>query len=110
MLDPHGPGQRRESPQIDQSWSPRGAVETTGRGDATRQSTDDLLVDQWKQGGADPFKNDQAQRIRAEIDDADATEPFGGAARFDPVQRTTSLGWPCRTALPRPDRLGLVIK
>ena len=72
MIDGNGAGESDEAAQIDQRQGDPFRVQPAGRGDTAPEAAHDLLVEQRKHRGAEPLENDEAQRVRAEIDDADA--------------------------------------
>src|ERR671925_28173 len=74
MIDANGSSERDEAAQIHERKFDAFRIEAAGRGDPAPQAAHDLLVEQWKYRGAQPLEDDEAQRVRAQIDDAD---PFG---------------------------------
>ena len=72
MIDGNGAGESDEAAQIDQRQGDPFRIQPAGRGDAAPEAAHDLLVEERKHRGAEPLEDDEAQRVRAEIDDADA--------------------------------------
>ncbi len=122
MIDAERSRQRDEALQIGKGKLDAVAVEAAGRRDAAPEAAHDFLVEQRQQGCAEAFEDDKTQRIGADVDDGDATdgaEVAGEVAIGHCVsgrrQPGTAVSAACRrvarrSALPRPDRLGLVMK
>jgi hypothetical protein len=72
MLDPESSRQRHKAPQVDKRQRPALAVQPAGRRQAAGKPAHDLFVEQRKQRRPVPLKNREPQRVRAEVDDADA--------------------------------------
>ena len=71
MVDADGARERNEAPQIDKGEAYALRVLTAGRADPAPEAAHDLFVEEGKQCCAQPLEDDEAQRIRAEIYDAD---------------------------------------
>ena len=113
VIDLQRAGKRDETLQIGEGELDAVRVETSGPGDTASERAHDLFVEQRQQTGAEPFEHDKAQRVRTDIDDGDTPDGSGGVAIRHAArrsQRATSRAWPRRKALPRPERLGLVMK
>ena len=118
MVDRERPRQRDEALQIGEGERDPVGIEPAGRRDAAAEAAHDLFVEQRQQGAAEPLEDDKAQRVGADIDDGDAADriarvPVGHQRWRICGRRITArpaAAGPRRNALPRPERLGLVMK
>ncbi len=72
MIDGERPRQGDEALQIGKGELDAVGIEPAGHRDAAPERAHDLFVQQGQQGRAEPFEDDETQRIRADIDDRDA--------------------------------------
>ena len=70
VIDTERPRQRDKALQIGVGELDAVAVQPAGRGDAAPERAHDLFVEQRHQRRAEPLEDDEAQRVRADIDDA----------------------------------------
>ena len=89
--------------------------EPPGGEDVAAESAQDLLVVERRRRPAHPLVGDEAHRVRAAVDDRDraARRPHRRGLRLAQaglLRRTSAFGLDCFEDLPRPDRLGLVMK
>ena len=72
VIDLERAGERDKALEIGVGELDAVAIKPAGAGDAAAQPAHDLFVEQRQQRRAEPLEDDQAQRVRADIDDGDA--------------------------------------
>jgi len=72
MVDGNGAGEGDKAAQIDQGKGNPFRVQPARRRDPAPQPAHDLFIEKREYCGAEPLEDDEAQRVRAKIDNADA--------------------------------------
>jgi hypothetical protein len=71
MIDGDGASESDEAAQIHQRQGDTLGIQSAGRSDPAPQTAHNLLIEEWENRSTKPLEDDETQRVRSEIDDAD---------------------------------------